>query len=209
MCCHTSKLVFCSRFANKKLINTLATPDSKNAQGRLRVGLSGNFGKEYFKIKSHDYIVNNSKSQSQSSNIAIGSGIWLEKPLAKRISIIPEVGYHFVSVNDKVIVDQVAAIPGEVKETFHSLFLGVNARYYLFIRNDFRVFADAGLKVDKTLYFKFQHSRTGAATRSMPDDFRFANPGALGGIGISKARWGVGCSIRELLWSCTISDCKR
>ena len=171
------------------LLSTLSASYSQDVR-TLKAGISGNIGGEYYNIRHKDYAQELSSSESKTSDLSIGAGLWLEKPFSKHFSIVSQFDYHYAKTNDNVVIVTLSAIPGPKKESYHSIALTTNARYYLPIYGDFHVFADAGIKVDKMIHFQFHHAHL-KSSASMPDYYGFVNPGMIGSVGFSKGRWGL------------------
>jgi hypothetical protein len=171
------------------LLCSLTASYSQNL-GTLKAGISGNIGREYYKIRHRDFAQEFFSSDSKTSDLSVGASLWLEKTLSKHFSIVSEFDYHYAKTNDNVVVGTLSRIAGPIKETYHSIALTAGGRYYLPIDGNLRVFADAGIKVDKMIHFQFRHAHLTSST-SMPDHYGFANPGMIGSVGFFKGRWGL------------------
>lgn len=168
------------------------------AQEKLKVGLAMNMGRDFFEIKTEDFLAANIRKESISSAFSAGGGIWLEKFLYRRFSLIPKIEYHLIKVNNNVVEGSVAAIPGPIKESHHSVVLGMHVRYYIPLTDDLRIFTDAGIELDKMVHFRFQHRHL-VSTNTMPDYFGFANPGLSGSVGFNKGRWALSVQYHRYL----------
>jgi hypothetical protein len=168
----------------------ISDPVISQGSEKLRIELAASFGQEFFKIKAEDFVTGKVREETKSSTMALGGGIWLEKFVSRRFSLMPQIDYHFIKVNDNVNEGNISAIPGPIRETYHSLALGLSGRYYLPFADGFRLSVDAGVKADKMLYFRFQHAHI-ISTRAMPDYYGFANPGLTAGFGTNKGRWAL------------------
>ena len=131
-----------------------------------------------------------------------GAGIWAEWRLSPTFSLVPQLAYNVVHINDNVLSGGLSKSGSgdDVKETHHYGSLAVHLRKYFKLNTKLRLFTDAGIKADRLVYFKNEYWLYKNVVWN-PAILKNINPAIVLDAGIKRGRWALSVQYQYFLGS--------
>lgn len=156
---------------------------------RWDVGFSTKVGIEHFSVKTIQQ--GNEGRESFNSDYALSGGFWAERRFGARFSAVSDLNYFHVKSSYNVFTGGMSKDNyGDIMENHSYASIDGKGRVYFAEKSNRKLFAEAGLKLDRMLLFK-NSVRQGENKVWNPKNLDQLNTGLLIGFGCSIGRWRI------------------
>ena len=173
------------------LIIALVQPCMSQKPSKWRIGISANYGRDFYKRKIHSPEKIPGLVENFHSDYSWGAGLIAERKISTDFSLTSRLGYSTQDLaNNTLCFDCGSTSQWYQYERHHWIAGGIGIRGYLPSKSNFKLFAETGLQADWFLGYTeaLNHNKE---MHWNADGYKRLTPSANFGLGFQVKRWAL------------------